>query len=196
MRLGKGEVGGSDSCLNHSCIFLAAAGDSFRWGCLLPKGGGGGGGVCKERQGPYPLPGYGDMYLGAHSLPKYGDIPRAEEASPVLGCGRGNPGFAFLARSCSLPLLVQRSLFARCSRDLRQPSSPCFPLPPRWKTKGGGVRGTGRLPSKPLRGPLAPAGGIKARRLLASLSLGWLPGSVPGETRGPEGWRLPNQSET
>lgn len=121
----------------------------------------------------------------AHFLPEYGDIPRVE-ASPVLGRGHRNPCFASLASSCSPPRWC-RSHFCTLCRELRHPP----PLRPRWKTEGGGVRGTGRLPSKPLRGPLAPAGGIKARRLLASVSLGWLPGSVPGETARARGLEAP-----
>lgn len=81
------------------------------------------------------------------------------------------------------------SPFCTWRRALRRPP------PPRWKAGGGGVRGTGRLPSRPSPGPLAPAGGIKAGRRLASLSLGWLPGSVPGETEWAGGGRLPNQPE-
>lgn len=60
----------------------------------------------------------------------------------------------------------------------------------RWKTEGW--RSQGKRPSSwPLQGPPAPAGGIKERRLLASLSLVWLPGSVPGETEWARGLEAP-----
>lgn len=130
----------------------------------------------------YPVPGYGNIYrVDACPLPEYGNIYRVK-ASLIPGYGNSNTFFLFLARLYSLDLTGTEILSLGC----RAGGSGNRPLLRR-KTRGQG----NKLSSQLLQGPPAPAGGIKERRLLASLSLEWLPGSVPGETERARGLEAP-----
>ena len=115
-------------------------------------------------------------------------VDTCEHATDALCCTAGP--ITRLESSCEL-FLKWKSRRKQRSHAL-DVSARAVPL-------GGDRRrtdGAGRGP--PLAPPRAsgPSWRIKESRLLAPRSLRPPPGSVPGESEGPEGWRLPEEPET